>query len=89
MFVHFAQQTIGNFLLRYLVCHYRFFALLGKFLMEVASIVLPNLSFRKHLKHRIWKFPLFKTGAHSQSHLCGCGTDYTLSWKGRVDTAQS
>lgn len=36
------------------------FALLGKFLMEVASIVLPNLSFRKHLKHRIWKFPLLR-----------------------------
>lgn len=36
------------------------FALLGKFLMEVASIVPPHLSFRKHLKHRIWKFPLLR-----------------------------
>lgn len=31
----------------------------------------------------------FKTGAQRQSHLSGWGTDYTLSWKGRVDTAQS
>lgn len=26
--------------------------------MEAASIVPPHSSFRKYLKHRIWKFPL-------------------------------
>lgn len=36
------------------------FALLGKFLIEVASVVPPHSSFRKHLKHRIWKFPLLR-----------------------------
>lgn len=36
------------------------FALLGKFLMEAASTVPPTLTFRKHLKHRIWKFPLIR-----------------------------
>ena len=48
----------------------------------------PSFKFQKASETQDMEISAWKTGARSRSHLGGRGTDYTLSWKGQVDTAQ-
>lgn len=57
--------------------------------MGAASIVPPHSSSRKHLKHRIWKFPLERQEPEAGPISVDTRLMTTQSWKGQVDTAQS